>query len=106
VAPLFGPPSTYVDATYCYRPSSVVCLSVTVVNPAKKVEPIEMPFGLRTRVGTRRHVLDGIQIRNGNGQLTAEPIEMLFGPGLGWAQVGYTLCHLANSSEPSIYGCR
>jgi len=37
-----------VDAVYCYRPSSVVCLSVTLVSPAKTAEPIEMPFGLRT----------------------------------------------------------
>jgi len=39
---------TYVDAAYCYRPSSVVCRSVTLVSPAKTAEPIEMPFGLRT----------------------------------------------------------
>jgi len=26
---------TYVDAAYCYRPSSVVCRSVTLVSPAK-----------------------------------------------------------------------
>jgi len=44
--------TTYVDAAYCYRPSSVVCgLSVTVVSPAKMAEPTEMPFGLRTWVG-------------------------------------------------------
>ena len=35
-----------------------VCQSVTLVSPAKKAEPIEMPFGLRTRVGLRNHVLD------------------------------------------------
>jgi len=27
--------------------------------PGKTAEPIEMPFGLRTRVGPRNHVLDG-----------------------------------------------
>jgi len=47
-------------------PSSVACLSVglsvTVSSPAKLAEPIEMPFGLRTRVGVRDHVLDGVQI--------------------------------------------
>jgi len=32
--------------------------SVTVVSPAKTVEPIEMPFGLSTRVGPWSHVLD------------------------------------------------
>jgi len=51
----------YVDAVYCYRPSSVVGLSVCHVNePCKKTaELIEMSFGLRTRVGQRNHVLDG-----------------------------------------------
>ena len=32
---------------------------VTLVSPAKTAEVIEMPFGLRTRVGQRNHVLDG-----------------------------------------------
>jgi len=32
--------TTYVDAAYCYRPSSVVCRSVTVVSPAKTAEQI------------------------------------------------------------------
>ena len=36
-----------------------VGLSVTVVNPAKTPEPIEIPFELRTRVGPGNHVLDG-----------------------------------------------
>jgi len=29
------------------------------VSPAKTAAPIEMPFGLRTPVGPRNHVLDG-----------------------------------------------
>jgi len=33
--------------------------SVTLVSPAKAAAPIEIPFGLRTRVGPRNHVLDG-----------------------------------------------
>jgi len=36
-----------------------VGLSVTVVSPAKTAQPIEMPFGLRNRVGPRNRVLDG-----------------------------------------------
>ena len=36
-----------------------VCLSVTIVSPAKTAEPIEIPFGLWTRVGPKNHVLDG-----------------------------------------------
>jgi len=46
-----------------YRPCLSVCqsvgLSVTLVSPAKPAAPIEMPFGLRTWVGPRNHVLDG-----------------------------------------------
>jgi len=53
---------TYIDAACCYRPSTMVCRSVTLVNPAKMAEPMEMPFGSRTRVGSRKHVLDGVQI--------------------------------------------
>jgi len=56
--------TTYVDVVYCYRPSSVVCRtvcqSVTLVSPAKIAAPIEMPFGLRTRVSPGNHVLDGV----------------------------------------------
>jgi len=36
-----------------------VCLSFTPVSPAKTAIPIEMSFGLMTRVGPRNHVLDG-----------------------------------------------
>jgi len=41
------------DAAYCYRCSVVcqsVCLLDTTVSPAKTAEPIEMLFGLWTRV--------------------------------------------------------
>jgi len=68
-------------------------------------EPIEMPFGLWTRVGKKKHVLDGVQIipckwtilrgkerpivkdRDSAVSCTkmAEPIEMLFGT---WTQAG------------------
>jgi len=42
----------------------VVCLSVGLSvchtsEPCKTAEPIEMPFGLRTWVGPRDHVIDG-----------------------------------------------
>ena len=46
---------------YRYR-CSVVCLSVslldTTMSCAKTAEPIEMPFGLRTQVDPRNHLLD------------------------------------------------
>jgi len=98
--------TTYTDAVYCYRPSSVVCQSVTLVSPAKTAEPIEMPLGLRTRMGPGNHVLDGgVQIPHAKGQFwrvewhpivkyrdtvvictkTAEQIAMPFGL---WARMG------------------
>jgi len=56
--------TTYVDAANCYRPSSVICRSVCrsvchTSESCKTAELIEMPFGLRTRVGPGNHVLDG-----------------------------------------------
>jgi len=38
------------------------CLSVTIVSLAKTAEPIQMPYGLWARVGSRNHVLHGVQI--------------------------------------------
>ena len=44
-----------------YRHGSVVCRSVglyvSVVSPAKPAQSTEMPFGLRTRIGPKNHVL-------------------------------------------------
>jgi len=51
--------TTYVDAPYSYRPSSLVCRSVTLVSPAKTAALIELPFELRTWMGPGNHVLDG-----------------------------------------------
>jgi len=62
------------------------------MSPAKTAEPIEVPFGLRTRVGPGNHVLDrGPDSPMGRGNFesigtlcgyvckTAEPIEVPFG---------------------------
>jgi len=57
-----------VDAACCYRWSSMVCQSVTVVSPPKMAEPIEMLFGLWTWVSPRNHVLDCGPDRHGEGQ--------------------------------------
>jgi len=62
--------TTYVRAAYCYRPSSVVCRSVSLsvcrsvilVSPEETVEPIVMPFGFWARIGPRNHVLWGPQV--------------------------------------------
>ena len=55
----FQAASPYIDAADRYRPSSMICLSVTVLCPEKTAEPIKMPFGLKTRVTPRNHALDG-----------------------------------------------
>ena len=39
--------------------SVVLSVSVRIVSPARTAEPIEMPFGMWTRVGRMKHVLDG-----------------------------------------------
>ena len=98
--------TTYVDAAYSYRPSSMVCRSVTLVSPAKTAAPMELPFGLRTWVGPGNHVLDGDPDPPWEGAnfwgewashckvwghstvvcaKTAEPIGMPFGLWVGWA---------------------
>ena len=48
----------YVLCTHTMQ-SNVTGWSVTLVSPEKTAEPIEMLFGLRTRVGQGNHVLDG-----------------------------------------------
>ena len=70
----------YVDVVCCYRRSGVVCwsgcLSVTIMSPAKTAEPVEMPFGLWTRLGPRNRVLNRVQIpharRNFEGKGVAD----------------------------------
>jgi len=43
------------------------------VSPAKTAEVIEMPFGLRTRVGSRNHVLDrGLHLPMGRGNFAGK----------------------------------
>ena len=68
--------TTYVDAVYCCRTSSVVCRSVCLSvchtsEPCKKrtAKPIEIPFGLRTRIGPGNHVLDGGQLSPWEGEI-------------------------------------
>jgi len=46
-----------------------LCLLVKSVSPAKTDEPIEMPFGLWTRVGPRDHVLCGGPDPQGEGTI-------------------------------------
>jgi len=58
----FGPhcSTMYVDATCCYRPSSVVCRSVCHSSePCKMADPNEMLFGLWAWMGSRNHIVYG-----------------------------------------------
>jgi len=50
--------TAYTDVACCYRWSSMICLSVTIVSPANISELIEMPFGFWTSV----------QVHHGKGQ--------------------------------------
>jgi len=104
-----------------------VCRSVTKLSPAKTAQPIEMPFGLKTRVGLRNHVLDGgfrypmgrdsfkgFVVMYSNTAVScakmAEPIDMLFGlwtrvgPGKHVLRWGTHWRHMANTTEPSVCG--
>jgi len=56
----------YIDAAYCYRLS--VCLTVTIVSPAKMAELIVVPFGVRAQVGPRNSALDGFRSPHAEGQ--------------------------------------
>ena len=53
----------YTCMAYCYRRSSMVCLSiglsVTIASPAETAEPIEITLGMLSVVGPWKHVLDG-----------------------------------------------
>jgi len=37
------------------------------VSPEKTAEPIEMPFGVETRLGSSNRALDGVQFFHGKG---------------------------------------
>jgi len=67
----------YVDAAYCYRPSSVVCRSVTVVSPQRRLNRSRCRFGSGLGWAQGKHELgEGAHCR-----------------------------HLANIIEPSMCGC-
>jgi len=97
------------------------------VSRAKTAEPIEMPFGFWTRVGPRKHVLDGVQFPMRRGKFLGESTcrgmtddtlpwavqkwlnrsRCHLGCRLGWAQgsMCYMGCTLPpNTIEPSMFG--
>jgi len=92
------------------------------MSPAETFEPTEMPFGVRTRVGPKNHVLDGgpdlpweeailrwkraarckvQQLSAVSCARTAEPIEIPFGFVLRWAKETYIAwgCTLAQPGK-------
>jgi len=97
--------TTYVDAAYSYRPSSVVCplsvglsvcLSVVLVSPAKTAEQIEMPFGSWARMGPRNHVLNkGPQVLRDVTMVTICVFPYIWS--VHWR-------HLENMTEPFVCG--
>jgi len=56
----------YVDAAYCYRWSSIVCLSQS----SALQKWIDMPSGLWTRVSPKNNYEMGVQISHGKGQFS------------------------------------
>ena len=66
----------------------MVCLSVTILSPAKMAEPIKTLFGMWPWVGPRNHVIDGgpdIPTRMGNfegGTLSAWQDQRFFYNGI------------------------
>jgi len=54
------PEMTYNVFSGTLNPTHFTSLSVMTVSAAKTAGPIEMPFGLWTRVGPTNHVLDGV----------------------------------------------
>lgn len=67
--------ASHIRSAYCYSCRTnialFVCLSlgvlVTRMYCSKMAEPIEMPFGMLTHVGPRKHVLDGVEMPTGRG---------------------------------------
>ena len=80
----------YVDAAYCYRRSSVVGRSVChSCEPCKTAEAIKIPFGLWTRVGSKKHILD----EDAHCRHLANTIEpFMFGGDAALCQITSTTC--------------
>ena len=106
----------------------MVCLSVTIVSPAKTAEPIAMLFGFGPWVVPRNHVLNGSpdpryegpvlrgkgrpvvkyvtfcrQLRK-NGYRDTVGVWTRVGPKKHVLDEGADLRHLANATEPSMCG--
>jgi len=69
------------------------------VSSAKAAEPIEKPCVIWTRVGPRKHALDGIQIRAHDGQFWGRK-------GAGMSDRRHTPSNSAAGAAPVRCGCR
>jgi len=68
-----GRVASSVVRSVCWSVDLSVGLSDTLVSPAKTAALLEMPFGLRTRVGPGNHVLDaGLDPPMGRGNFEEE----------------------------------
>ena len=61
-----------IQTEYCGLSVCRSISSITVVSPIKTAEPIEMPFGLRTRVDPRNHQLYADPDPDGKGNFKGE----------------------------------
>jgi len=68
-----------------------VCLTVTVVSRAETAEPIEPPFGLRTRVGPRTQCIRYGGAHQRNLANTTEP--SMCGGDAAYCQIPLALCN-------------
>jgi len=80
--------TTYVEAAYCYQPSSEVCRSVcrsvALVSAAKTAEPIEMLLQLTPHIDNQKNLL------NSNISPTCPHNMVNFGPLT--AEIGSAVC--------------
>jgi len=80
--------------------SVCVCLLVTTASCAKTAEPIDVLFGIRTRVGPLSHVLDGgLEDPPGNGKFGAS-----LGPSVNYGQ--YLQPRSIGGSSDAAFRCR
>jgi len=70
-SPLDGGPDPYGNGQFWVKERGAHCKvglqEFSVVNCAKTAEPIEMPFGILSRMDLRNYVLDGVEIPTGKG---------------------------------------
>jgi len=85
-----------------------VSLSVTVVSPAKTTEPIDLPLGLWTRVGRKKHKFHPIRqvVRmcpHGRRQITLTTcFQLVACDGVSWLGLPSSISSSSSSSSSSV----